>query len=167
MSFRLPDRPSLSGGALRLPKMPGLAGTRTPGARPRAIAGLPKQAVAGPPWQRPPEAWTDSLATWAIFWAHDFAVPARGPEGGAWAYHGRISGSFPVDFAEYDLGISIDVNDEGISRGSASATALYMIGLSPPFTHVVIDKPDALRDPIFYLNEALAGISHSVLGALL
>lgn len=166
--------PRLDRGTAKLPKLPGLVGPRNQSTFPRPTAGLPQevQPDRSQPWRNPPADWQGSLPEWAIYWAHSVAVPLRGPEGGVWRYQFPLFGSFmPAgfvpDFSEYDLHVTIDVNEEDADRNTEVYRALILSSFRPPITHVIIDEEDALSNPVYYLNEALAGRSHSRYGALL
>jgi len=165
---RLPGMPRLLTGTIALPRLPGLAGPRGSAGRPQQQSDVPRLEDEKKPWLKPPSTWLGSIPQWAIYWAHGRATPARGEEGIFWAFQGSPRGGFfPLDFIEFDLQVTIDVNEEGISKSSALATALALAGLVPPYQHVIVDEEDALTNPIFYLNEAFQGRTYSSLGSLL
>lgn len=167
---RLPGLPRLDRGSARLPRLPGVAGPKNPAIRFRDFPHPSQEETR--PWMKKPGWFDGSASEWAIYWAHRVAVPARGPVFGEWSYKTFLFGSFmPAgflpDFIEYDLNIVIEMNDEEINRDIAVLRALILSSLRPPWTYVIIDEEDALTNPVFHLNEALQGISHSTYGRLL
>lgn len=124
------------------------------------------------PWRYPPASWDGSPAGWAIYWAHQYADPPRGPVDGDWVYRRPLYGNWLIvgfipDFIEYDLRVTVNINDENLSRDLERLRAYIVSSLRPPFTHIVIDREDALNSPIYYLNESLAGRTHSAFGVLI
>lgn len=170
-SDSLPGLPRLDRGSARLPRLPGLAGPRSAAVVIRVPPGIRPPQVALRAWEKPPDDWAGSVPEWAIYWAHEYATPKRGEEGGDWVFQGLLFGQFlPAgfvpDFIEYDLRVTININEEGTDLGIEQYRAAILSALRPPYTHVIIDSEDALENPIFYLNEALVGHSHSVAGDL-
>ena len=168
---RLPGLPRLDRGGARLPRLPGVAGPGNPASEARPRDFIMPSAEETRPWLKRPGDFRGSPSEYAIFWAHEHAVPPRGPVYGDWSFKTFLFGSFmPLgflpDFIEYDLNIVIEMNDEEINREIAVVRALILSSLRPPWTYVIIDEEDALMSPVFYLNEALQGISHSHYGRL-
>ncbi len=111
-----------------------------------------------------------SLPEWAIFWAH---LTKKWRQDEEFRYQsafmgGRVQlGGAVVDFVEYTAPIAINVQGTyyHLERGSQiiqkdltlrSLLAVYGVQL------ILVDEPDALRNPLHFLNEALAGRDHSV-----
>ena len=169
----LPRLPRLDKGSARLPKLPVMPGPRAPSVMVRIDPSLPTRTEQERrPWQTPPPDWPGSPPEWAIYWSHQLAEPPRGPEGGEWNYQVPLFGSFmPAgfipDFSEYDVRVTININEEDTDISLERYRALILFALDPPYTHVIIDEEDATTNPIFYLNEALAGRSHSRYGNLI
>lgn len=174
ISTNLPGLPRLDRGSSKLPRLPGMAGPRLPSLQPRNTLGVPTlaQSDKSAPWLSPPAGWNGSPAEWAIYWAHERANPARGPEGEEWRFQSPLFGNFAIagfvpDFSEYDVHVTIDVNEEDIDIGIQRYRAAILQSFNPPFAHIIIDEEDALNNPVYYLNEALAGRTHSRLGQLI
>lgn len=170
-SDSLPGLPRLDRGSVQLPRLPGLAGPRSSAVQIRVAPEFKAADVGRRAWETPPLDWDGSKAEWAIYWAHKYAVPVRGEEGGDWVFQGLLFGQFlPAgfvpDFIEYDLKVTIDIDEGEVEPGIERFRATILRALRPPYTHVIIDMDDALNNPIFYLNEALAGRSYSVIGTL-
>lgn len=141
-----------------------------PSVRPRPFQGLvptnTEDARRGQ-FPDPPGWWEDSLAEWAIYWAH--GPLQRGepyPEGPLWAFRlspfGTSVAGFVPDFLEFSERISINVNEvggdprgEAATRANEATRKVVMLSLS--YTHVVIDSNQALASPIDCLRRALAG----------
>lgn len=120
-----------------------------------------------PPYGVVPPEWPGSTAEWAVYWALTRLIGVENfvyqyPLGG-----GRLQrGGQVVDFYvpdrmlvirvqgehwHYELGSQIEVTDE-----------LLQVAIeSQGFVCVDIDESDALRDPIYFVQEALRGRDHS------
>lgn len=116
----------------------------------------------------PPAWWPGSRPEWAVFWALsvlglrigvDFEYRRRMPE-----LESRRWGE--VDFLVWSAGVAIEVQGEFAHYGLGS-DKLYQDELkralveSAGFLLVAVDEPDVLRDPLFYVKEALGGRDHS------
>jgi hypothetical protein len=115
----------------------------------------------------PPEWWVDSVAEWAIYWAH--GTLGRGTPGKVWMYKTPYGGSFAIagftpDFLERDLNLLIDViGREERAEADPAATIVLRDAIVGHLgaLYLVIDEEQALLDPISALRRALAGIPSS------
>jgi very-short-patch-repair endonuclease len=146
--------------------------TRT--GRRKGISGTPVLKVY--PWPPPPD-WTlahpvGTEPEWAIYWAHNQLGLFEGID---FTYQDGIFGhstlAASLDFLEYDPPLAIEVQGEfahyklGASKLVADLDRRLLLE-SLGFPVIFIDEPDAERDPVFYLTEALKGIDHSKGGSI-
>lgn len=123
-------------------------------------------ATAPPVWW---ETLSGSLPEWAIYEAHLRLGRRPGIE---FTYQSALEGGrlflggLILDFVEHDMPIAINVNgvyyhylrgSEQLRRNAEARARLSQYG----YQLVVIDEDDALRDPVYYLEEALRGVDHS------
>lgn len=127
-------------------------------------ANLRQQEPAGDP----PADWTGTRPEWAVFWGLqrnglqdglDFTYLARLPGVGA-SYYSQI------DFLISDYGIGIEVQGKFWHYGQGSAkifTDMFRVSAfaQQGYKVIFIDEPDALRDPAYFVKEALQGNDHS------
>ena len=124
------------------------------------------------PWLKPPGWWDGSIPEWAIFWAHDHVERETGVYQEDWFFQAPLFGDiwrigFVPDFIELPSFVTININEEEVPQSIERMRALILSGLRQPFTHVIIDAEDATQNPIYHLEEALQGISHSKFGRLI
>lgn len=119
----------------------------------------------------PPPDWPGTLPEWAIFWAH--TQLGRNP-GIDFVYQYQVgdpasSGSAKLDFYEVDLNMGINVNGlfyhyglggYKITSDREQKFRLESLGIQM----LAIDEGDAIRGPVYFLQEALSGKDHSILG---
>ncbi len=123
------------------------------------------RTMEGPPYGTPPLEWPGTTAEWAVAWAlqqlhveYEYQVPFDG---------GRTQrGGGVIDFFVPDRQLAIRV--QGVywhyERSSLAMTiddVLKESMLAKGLQVVDIDEDDALRDPIYYVGEALRGVDHS------
>jgi hypothetical protein len=141
--------------------------------------GLPTQATLGK-WEKlgegqsfpnPPEDWTGTLPEWAINWALTrlgcvfyFQTALGGGRG--------IIGGFVADFYVIEpVELFIQVQgmhwhyELGTSKMQQDALQKALIE-SDGKTVIYIDEDDALKAPIYYTQQALLGIDHSLASKL-
>lgn len=114
----------------------------------------------------PPKAdwFPGTLPEWAIFWAHGVL---RLKEGEDFAYISHIAG-IQVDFEEFGTGIALNIQgifwhyEFGGSNKVAEDLITRAIIESTGTQLVNIDEDMAIRDPVYFLKEALAGRDHSM-----
>jgi hypothetical protein len=164
----------------KLPRLPGIPreprgfGRSEASLIPRGMRGLEEFRVQEPAGEPPPW-WLrrylgGTKPEWAVFWALvqlgyqpevDFFVHAQLPGVGRSFYS-------QVDFLLPDLGIGIEVSglywhytlgSERQERDLFRLLAFAERGIRIVF----IDEDDAIRDPIYYVREALRGNDHSKL----
>lgn len=174
MSISLPGLPRVERGGARLPKLPGLAGPRQASRLPRIDPALPRigEEERNRPWLSPPGWWEGSIPEWSIFWAHDHVEREVGVYQEDWFFQTPLFGDiwrigFVPDFIELPSLVTIDINEEEVSRDIERLRASILSSLREPFVHVIIDAEDATANPVFYLEEALQGVSHSRFGRLI
>lgn len=141
-------------------------------AGPRALRGT-LAVRARPPFPEPPGDWLGSVPEWAIYWAathHKKLQPDADFTYQAAYFGGRLQfGGAVLDFVFPGFGVAVNVNgifyhlEQGGSRQQAldlaQGDALARFGLAL----IYIDDDAALRDPYYYLDEALVGRDHSIL----
>jgi hypothetical protein len=109
----------------------------------------------------PPPDWEDSVAEWAIWWAHE--PLGRGPVGGAWFYRAPLGGNvwtagFVPDFLESDLGLAIDVLGAAERAEAAGILTLRAVILRRfGLLYIIIPDDIATLNPIAALRAALGG----------
>lgn len=117
-----------------------------------------------------PLGWSGSEPEWAVYWAlvrlglkdgEDFTYQASFA-GGRQDYGGVV-----LDFYVHNLGIAINVHSVYFhylteERRVADIYGQAMV-TSWGITIIYIDEEDALRDPIYYVREALQGRDHSIM----
>lgn len=119
----------------------------------------------------PPNAWAGSKPEWNIFWAlqqiglkPDIDFIYQSPQLG-----GRIVlGGVVLDFFVEKTMTAIEVQSTHyhytstavISNDALQRAQLLSYGIQV----IYIDEEDALRNPIYYTKEALAGVDHSLIG---
>lgn len=130
----------------------------------RPLSSLIPPAVEKKPWETPPDGWPGSGAEWAVAWAlttlkveFEFQAPLMG---------GRTEkGGTVADF--YIPSHNTIIRVMGIHwhyeiQGAMAADDILKLALqSKGFIVIDIDEDDALRNPIFYVREALRGQDHS------
>lgn len=123
------------------------------------------------PFPDPPATWLGTLPEWAIYWAHgvlglredqDFAYLFTYGDGFINAY-----GPAQFDFYEYDLGVAIEIQGlfwhyefggrTKVLQDQERKARIESVGI----TLIFIDEDDALRDPIYFLRQARAGVDRS------
>lgn len=130
----------------------------------KAFAAIQREQI--PAWRLPPVDWVGSEAEWAIAWALDqkrieyaFQADMMGGRG--------MRGGVVIDFLlpEYTLCIRVQGIHWHYNQGSGvvnadnmQKAALHAQGL----TVIDIDEDHALRDPAYYVAEALMGRDHSM-----
>jgi len=118
------------------------------------------------PLPKVPDDWTGSAPEFYIYWAlcvvgysdkSDYQVPQMG---------GRLTkGGTVLDFYIPSLNLAIMVQSVRFHLADPDqrqADALIKAQLTSMGMSVIyIDEEDALRNPIYYVTEAIAGVSHS------
>lgn len=148
-----------------LPKLPGERPLRTRG--PKALQpALRTQTVSGDQPPPPPPWFPGFLPEWYCYWAlqklgasFDYQSPLMG---------GRLEkGGAVVDFLVY-LPVEVAIRIQGMywhyQMGSQKIAydRLQRAALEASGLRVIdIDEEDILRDPLFYVREALRGVEHS------
>ena len=120
---------------------------------------------------KPPATWPGSIPEWHIYWAltrlgykegEDFTYQAP-VFGGRMEYGGAV-----LDFVLPDFGIAINVQSLYYHYQGGKekiADAMVRAAVESWGTRLIfIDEEDALRAPIYYTKEALAGRDHSRMG---
>jgi hypothetical protein len=118
--------------------------------------------------------WPGTEPEWAIYWAHE--PLGRGPEGVQWGYQVPLGGGYNLagmvpDFLEFEERVAINVQGEywHYRKGYSILSNDMMqriIMRRFDYTLIVIDEADAVRDPIYFLSEAIAKVDHSLSGRL-
>jgi len=113
----------------------------------------------------PPPTWKGTLPEWAIFWAH-LQIGRKPDEDFVYLYKIEQAPN-GIDFFELDLNIGIEI--QGLYWHYAFGAAAEVNDLerrsrieSVGIQLIMIDEDDALKDPVFYLQEALQGRDHSM-----
>jgi len=111
----------------------------------------------------PSETWAGSKPEWAVYWA----LLKLGMKGKfSYQLGGRMSkGGAVLDFYFPDLNLAINVQSTYYhyktatqqARGELQRAQLESMGITVVYVH----EEDVLRDPIFYVKEALAGREHT------
>ena len=116
----------------------------------------------------PPADWKGTLPEWAIYWAHTQLGLKPGVDF-LYLLDSPLTGDIQVDFYEVASNTGIQVQGEfwhyefarrAKPRDLAQRSELTSVGL----TVIWIDEDDAIRSPLYYLREALAGRDHSAGG---
>lgn len=124
------------------------------------------------PWLTPSPTWEGNIPEWAIYWGHIRLGLREGveflyqnPVGG-----GRLTrGGAVLDFEELDVPIGIRVQGlyfhayAGQDKVASDMVQKLMVE-STGLTVIDIDEDDALRTPIYFVQEARAGRDHSRAG---
>ena len=124
---------------------------------------------ATPPWQNPPSGWKGSKPEWSIYWAAErlgykdgVNVFYQSPYAG-----GRLNrGGAVIDFVFPFENIGVRVQGVYFHYAKGGDTRafdqLQKIEIESSGMRVIdIDEDDALRAPVSYLRDALAGIDKS------
>lgn len=115
------------------------------------------------PFPDKPDTFMGSLPEWAIYWAHTALgrIPFQD-----FQYQYSFDGSTIFDFYEFAERIAIEVQGlfwhyEFQGSSVANDQQRKIRAEATGLTLIFIDEDHALRDPIFYLREALAYRDHS------
>jgi hypothetical protein len=165
-NIRLPRRVSV-------PRNPPGWGTTNIDLRARGIPALRGEFNAQEPAGDPAPQWQATYPNgtrpeWAVWWGltkigldpnYDFEYQAKLSSTGAGYYS-------TIDFLVTSYYIGIDVQGKFWHYGQGSQKIFKDIFRVQAFASVgvkviFIDEPDALRDPVYYVKEALAGVDHS------
>ncbi len=111
----------------------------------------------------PPATWMGTLPEWAIHWAHE-AMGRRPFQDFQYLY--TLDGSHYYDFYEFAERIAIEVQGlywhyEFEQKAAVNDQMLKVRTEALGITLIFIDEDMALRDPIYYLREALNYRDHS------
>lgn len=122
------------------------------------------------PVPRAPEQWHAQGGTepeWAIYWAHLVAGLEDGKDFVYRMNRGAADGMPEIDFFEIDLNLGLNIQGTFYHQTGSSLRRLRSdretrieleaLGIAT----IYIDEFDALRDPHYYLSEALRGRDHS------
>jgi hypothetical protein len=109
--------------------------------------------------------WTGSLPEWAIYWAHTDVLHRKEHEDFEYIFQLDASPN-GIDFFEYPEQIGIEIQGlywhygQGGFKISSDIERKIRIE-STGIILIYIDEDDALRDPVYYLREALQTRDHS------